>query len=71
MKFYKRVKDNYILMIGTNCGGTEITENEYNNILTIVKNKPIPEEGFDYKLKDNLEWEIFKLPEEDEPDAQS
>lgn len=45
--------------------GKEITESEYNEILEIIKNKPIAPDGYAYKLTDSLEWELYELPIEE------
>ena len=68
MKFYKRIESGYIFLIGTNCGGNEITEQEYNTIMQVINAKPTAPKGYDYKLTEGLEWELFELPpiEDDE-----
>lgn len=71
MKYYKIVDDNYILAIGTGNGGTEITEAEYNKILSIIQTRPQSTETTDYRLRVNLTWESYEIepePEEDEID---
>lgn len=48
---------------------TEITEAEYNHILGILRNKPTAPSGYDYRLTEELEWELYEIiadPEEDE-----
>lgn len=57
MKYYKRIDGDYIMMVGTGIGGTEITESEYNEILTTIRNKPLHPDGKDYILKDDLTLE--------------
>lgn len=64
MKFYKMIENGYIVLIGVGCGGEEITEHEYNTIMDVIHNKPTAEEGYDYKLTENLEWEQYRLPDE-------
>lgn len=68
MGFYKIVENGYIVLVGVNCGGVEITEQEYIEIMQVIHNKPEVPEGYDYRLTENLEWELFELPtfEEDE-----
>ena len=39
MRYYKQVFDNYIIAIGTGIGGTEITEAEYNALLSEIREK--------------------------------
>lgn len=50
-----------LLAIGTGQGGTEITEAEYNDIMSIIQARP-QAEGKDYKLKADLTWEEYDLP---------
>lgn len=66
MKYFKRASDDYITAIGTGPGGTEITETEYNEILTIIRNRP-QAEGKGYRLKTDLTWEEYDLPPAPEP----
>lgn len=46
--------------------GVEIAEEEYMNILRIIKNKPSAPEGYDYRLNDAVGWELYELPTEPE-----
>lgn len=39
MKYYKTIKNNTLIAIGTGYGGTEITEAEYNELLTMIREK--------------------------------
>lgn len=40
MKYYARYdENNKLIAIGINCGGTEITEAEYNELLSIIRTK--------------------------------
>ena len=39
MRYYKIYSDNKLLAIGTGPGGTEITEAEYNRLLTEIREK--------------------------------
>ena len=38
--WYKIVKDGYIIVIGKGSGGTQISEAEYNDIMTVMKTVP-------------------------------
>lgn len=60
--FFKTSMDGYIIMLSGDAGDVEITESEYNAIRETVRNKPTPPEGYDYRLKDDLSWELYKLP---------
>lgn len=68
MRFYRIDLDGYLLSIGTGNGGEEITETEYNQILTVIQNKPTPPSGHDYRLKSDLTWELFAVEEPEEDD---
>lgn len=61
MRYYKQINDEYIDGIGTGDGGTEITESEYNEIMTIIRNCPV-REGYGYRLKTDLTWEEYEDP---------
>lgn len=65
-KYYKQISADCITAIGTGAGGTEISEDEYNNIMTIIRNRP-QAEGKGYKLKADLTWEEYDLPPVPEP----
>lgn len=64
MTYYLNSRDGYIISISTNSGATEITKEEYENILALIKNKPMCEEGYEYMLKTDLTWELVKIEEE-------
>jgi hypothetical protein len=49
--------DGYIVGISQDRG--EDTE-EYNRIMNAIKSKPTAPEGYTYKLKETLEWELCK-----------
>lgn len=62
MRYYKQIDSDYILTIGTGYGGEEITETEYNNIMSAIQSRPSTD-GKGYKLKTDLTWEEYDLPE--------
>jgi len=62
-KFFKNINGDYISSISTGTGIEEITQEEYENILFIIlNNRPIPEAGFDYRLRTDLTWELIEIP---------
>lgn len=67
MRYYKLTESDYLMAIGAGHGGTEITESEYNNILSIIRSRPTPPAGCGYRLKTDLTWEQYELPPEPEP----
>jgi hypothetical protein len=68
MRFYKIVEEGCLLAIGTGSGGNEITAEEYNSLLTLIRNRPTPPEGYDYRLREDLTWEEYELPHIDPAD---
>ena len=64
--FYKQIDNGYIIGIGTNGPDTvtEITEAEYNEILSIVHSAPVAPDGYTYCLTEELEWVLEELPPE-------
>jgi len=65
MRFLKIIEGGFILAIGTGNGGTEITEVEYNTILSVIRTKPPTTETNDYRLREDLTWEEYPV---DPPD---
>ena len=66
---YKQIEENILIAIGNApklpTGVTEITEEEYNNILSVIRNKPDDTETIIYKLHaDTLEYVEYDRPEE-------
>ena len=61
MRYYKRTADGHIDAVGKGNGGTEIAETEYNEILSVIRNKPQGTETMDYLLKENLTWEPYAI----------
>lgn len=61
-KFYKDIEDNYITAIGTGIGDVEISQDEYENILSIIRSCPTADPGYMYKLRTDLTWEIVAAP---------
>ena len=66
---YKQIEENILVAIGESKaigeGQTEITSEEYNNILSIIQNKPEDTGTIIYKLHaDTLEYVAYDRPEE-------
>ena len=61
IRYYRIDKDGYLVMIGTGNGGEEITAEEYNEIIEVLKTKPTPTESTDYMLKSDLTWEQYEV----------
>ena len=63
---YKLTENGYVLAVSaTATDGVEITEQEYSAILSTLRNRPEPKEGFALMLKDKtLEWDYFPIEPE-------
>ena len=67
--YYKQIEENILVAIGESKAiwenQTEITEEEYNTILSVVQNKPEDTETIIYKLHaDTLEYITYDRPTE-------
>ena len=60
-KYFKNIEGDYITSISTGCGQTEIDQEEYNEIMSIIRSRPTPEVGFDYRLRTDLTWETVEV----------
>ena len=68
MRYYKTIENGYITAIGTGGGGTEITESEYNQIMTVIQSKPPRTATTDFRLKTDLTWEEYERIDPVEPE---
>lgn len=64
--YYKTVRDGYITLISTGAGQTEIPQNEYDQIMQTINERPQNEDGYGYRLREDLTWERYELPPEEE-----
>ena len=69
---HKQIEENILIAIGESKalgeGQIEITEDEYNTILSVIQNKPEDTETIIYKLHaDTLEYVAYDRPEEPTP----
>lgn len=65
MKYFRNIQDNYIAALSTGSGGEEITQVEYEHILSLVRSCPKADTGYQYRLRTDLTWELVELPPED------
>lgn len=70
MRYFKIVVDGHVAMCGTGNGGTEITEAEYNGIFNAIQNKPAAPDGYGYRLREDLTWELYELPVAEETEEE-
>ena len=70
MRYFKTVDNGYITSIGVGGGGAEITNIEFDDILSVIRNKPPRTSTTDYRLKPNLTWEEYERIDPDpEPET--
>lgn len=69
--YFKIVEDDYIALIGTGSGDNEISREEYEHILSVIQNRPVADEGFTYKLRTDLTWELCEMPPVAEDDSEA
>ncbi len=68
MRYFKTLRDGYILTVGIGNIETEITQEEYNSLYEMFMSMP-SENGYDFLLKaDSLTWEKVEAQEEPEED---
>lgn len=60
--YYKNIEDGFITFLSTGSGQVKITQEEYDHILSVIRNRPTPEAGYGYKLCTDLTWELVELP---------
>ena len=70
-RYYKNIENGILTAIGTGFGGEEITQEEYDHILSVIRSSPAAQEGHIYRLKEDLTWELAEAPmiKEDEEEA--
>lgn len=61
-KYFKQSQNGYIFYISQDIGGIEISENEYSTILSAIRNCPTAPDGYGYRLREDLSWELYELP---------
>lgn len=66
MKYFKNIENGYIVSVSTAYGQTEITQEEYENILQVIKTISQAEQGFEYRLKEDLTLELVEIPQIEE-----
>ena len=70
MRYYKQISSAYVIAIGENGVGTEIDGAEYNALLDTINKRPTAPEGYGYRLRTDLTWELYELPPVPEEDAE-
>lgn len=65
---FKNIYDGFIISISTGLGQTPITQEEYDNLMSIIRSAPSAPDGYAYMLRaDTMEWKLVELPPDPEP----
>lgn len=51
--------------------GEEINGEKYDEILNMIRNKPTAPDGYEYRLTNDWEWELYELPAEEQEDEEA
>lgn len=69
MLYYKNIVDGYIASLEkreTPANGDEITETQYNEIMSVLHNRPTAPDGCAYRLTTEMEWELYEISDKEE-----
>ena len=68
--YYLTTNNGIIVAVGETGGKiSEITKTKYDQVNELLSNKPISEDPqHDYRLRENLEWELFEIEPVTDPD---
>ena len=67
MYYYKR-GSTYMASHSEVPGADAITQAEYERVKATVDQRPVPPDGYGYRLTADLTWELYELPEEADPE---
>lgn len=70
-RYYKNIENGILTAIGTGFGGEEITKEEYDEILGVIRSCPDAEAGYMYRLRADLTWELTEAPVIPQDDAEA
>ena len=58
-------ENGYIIGVvsGVSATNSNATESEYRTVKALLVNPPDAPDGYYYRLREDLEWELFQLPE--------
>jgi len=62
MKYFKNVADGYLTHVGVDCGGVEISGQEYRELLEVIRGRPA-EEGVGFRRREGMSWEGYPATE--------
>lgn len=65
MNKFVNVENEYITSVQIGGAGIPITDEEYDAIFDAIRSGPESPDGFIYRLKTDLSWELHELPTPD------
>ena len=71
MTYTRKTENGYIISLSTDDApsGGNITKDEYNGLMELYRSKPKAPAGYDYRLKETLEWELYEVPKPEAPEG--
>ena len=69
--YQQNVENGYIVSLAKGVYNGNITEEEYNTILSVIRSKPTAPDGCDYKLREDLTWELHEMPTPEPEDEEA
>ncbi|MBQ0134836.1 MAG: hypothetical protein KBS46_06895 [Clostridiales bacterium] len=67
--YQKNTEDGYIVSLARGVSAGNISGEEYEEIRRVIAECPRAEEGFGCRLREDLRWEFYLLPEPEEEEA--
>ena len=62
MRYYKITESGYVVEVGIGFDGVEISKTEYDKLFSAIIAPPQAKEGYGYRLREDLTWEMYELP---------
>ncbi len=66
--FYYKQGSTYTASPTEIVGAEAISQAEYERVKDIVDQRPVPPDGYGYRLYADLTWELYELPKEADPE---
>jgi hypothetical protein len=62
MRYFMNISNGYLTHVGIGEGGISISDEEYKALLEVIRNRPV-EPGMGFRLREDLSWERYPMPE--------
>ena len=63
--FYYKQGSTYVASSTEIAGAEAVSQQEYGRVKAIVDQRPVPPDGYGYRLTADLTWELYELPADD------